>query len=413
MLLLVCDLCMFFVIIWYRAALGGLFVTAPSSARAFKLRGKVYRLSRMDVERAAAKVEPRPTEKYAVMIDGRAYPPKQLIEASLNLLPTTYTTMDANRILGKLGFEVLSLDRQHSSETALQRWQPSLPAETTEQKSEMQEMVEFHALPKPVDRWERLRNWLRDASSGTRAKELFEAYLFATGLQQLTIQQPEEFGGIVDFIFEVGDQKIAFEVKELVPVDLDISSEIEFYDPYRPIRERIRDAEAALHPLKDVSRGLVLYSRCLPLPMLDWRVIYGSLHRGAETRRHYRSLLKPESSPEEIAGLDAVIVLDQLKTGLLRFKAHVVAEESKMKRSLTPVEYMAELQRARGTERDILLSRLRVIVHESMNPRNPLPRDVFRGPYDEWYGRSEDGQIGRIFVGEEIRSLEKREHLTL
>jgi hypothetical protein len=38
---------------------------------------------------------------------------------------------------------------------------------------------------------------------------------------------------------------------------------------------------------------------------------------------------------------------------------------------------------------------------------NPLPKEVFRGPYDEWYGVATDGQIGRTFVGEEIRSMEK------
>jgi hypothetical protein len=49
---------------------------------------------------------------------------------------------------------------------------------------------------------------------------------------------------------------------------------------------------------------------------------------------------------------------------------------------------------------------LRVIVHESPNAQNPLPKDIFRGPYDEWYGVKDDGQIGRTFVGEEIKMLE-------
>jgi hypothetical protein len=73
---------------------------------------------------------------------------------------------------------------------------------------------------------------------------------------------------------------------------------------------------------------------------------------------------------------------------------------------MSDTEYMAELYKARGTERDIFLSRLRVIVHESPNAQNPLPKDIFRGPYDEWYGLKDDGQIGRTFVGEEIKMLE-------
>jgi hypothetical protein len=130
-----------------------------NSAHAFKLRGKTYRLSKTDVERAAAKVEPRPTEKYAVMIAGSAYPPKQLIEASLNLPPMAFTTMDAQRILGRLGFEVLSTERLPPTQTALQRWQSSVPTQRSDQKrQEMQEMVDLLAPPEQDDRWLRLRN---------------------------------------------------------------------------------------------------------------------------------------------------------------------------------------------------------------------------------------------------------------
>ena len=174
-------------------------MTAPTSnsARAFKLRGKTYRLSKTDVERAVAKVEPRPTEKYAVMIGSRAYPPKQLIEVSLTLPPMSYTTMDANRILGRLGFEVLSSEKQARSENSLQRWQPSVSAQRSDQKSpEIQEVAELLAPPRHDDRWVRLRNWFRDAVSETRAKDLFEAYLFASGLDGLKVQRaPQEFGG--------------------------------------------------------------------------------------------------------------------------------------------------------------------------------------------------------------------------
>src|SRR5579862_7298158 len=92
--------------------------TSSNSARAFRLRGKIYRLSRADVERVAGKAEPRPTEKYAVRIGERSFPPKQLIELSLNLPPTSFTTLDASRILKKLGFEVFIPEPEISSENA-------------------------------------------------------------------------------------------------------------------------------------------------------------------------------------------------------------------------------------------------------------------------------------------------------
>ena len=381
---------------------------ASNSVRAFKLRGKTYRLSKTDVERAVAKVEPRPTEKYAVMIGSRAYPPKQLIEAALHLPPMAFTTMDAQRILGRLGFEVLASERPSSTRTALQRWQPSVPTPQSDQKNqEMREMVDLLAPPEQDDRWMRLRSWFRDAVSETRAKDLFEAYLFASGLEGLKVQrEPQEFGGIVDFIISLHEKRIAFEVNELVPVDLDIGSEVELHDPSRPIRERIGAAELELQTVKESCRCLVLYSRCLPWPLFDWRFIYWSMQGSGEITRNPLALARLENSSQQSTGLDAVVVLDQMRSGYIRFQAQIAAQESKLKRSMTTSEYMSELQRARGTERDIFLSRLRVIVHESANAQNPLPKDIFRGPYDEWYGVKDDGQIGRMFVGEEIQSLE-------
>jgi len=125
--------------------------------------------------------------------------------------------------------------------------------------------------------------------------------------------------------------------------------------------------------------------------------------RGAENR-------STEGWTEEGSGpspLDAVIVLDQLRTGYLRFRAQVTAQESKVGKPLSDTEYVSALHKARGTERDIMLSRLRVVVHENPDAQNPIPKDVFRGPYDEWYGVGEDGRVSRIFVGEEIQSLER------
>lgn len=366
----------------------------------------MYRLSNADVERAAAKVEPRSTEKYAVMIGGRAFPPKQLIEVSLHLPPMAFTTMDAQRILTRLGFEVVSLDRQPAPETALQRLETS-PAS----KSHSQDLWELAVSGPQDDRALRLKTWLRDTWLETRAKDLFESYLFASGLGKSALQrEPQDGGAIPDFILPVRGKRIAIEVKELVALDFDIASEVGLYDPCRPIRERIMAAEYQLGGMRDASRCLILYSRCTPWPIFDWRLIYGAMRDSGEMIGRETENRTTEERTEEGSGprpLDAVIVLDQLRTGYLRFRAHVTAQESKLSRPLSDTEYVSELHKARGTERDIMLSRLRVIVHEHPQVQNPLPKDVFRGSYDEWYGAREDGQIGRTFVGEELQSLEK------
>lgn len=153
---------------------------------------------------------------------------------------------------------------------------------------------------------------------------------------------------------------------------------------------------------------MVLHSRCTPWPIFEWRLIYGAIRgagealRGNAKHREHNNL--DATAP---SALDAVIVLDQLRTGYLRFRAHVTAQELKIGRSLSDAEYMAELYRARGSERDVILSRLRVVVHEHPNPKRPLPAEIFRGPYDEWFGLQQNGRIGRTFAGEEIQSLEK------
>ena len=383
-------------------------MTSPSpDSRTFKLRGKMYRVSKADVERAAAKVEPRSTEKYAVMIGGRAFPPKQLIEVSLHLPPMAFTTMDAQRILTRLGFEVGSSDRQPAPETALQRLETSLPAS----KSHSQDLWEFAVSGPQEDRALRLKNWLRDTWLESRAMELFESYLVLSGLGKSALQkEPQEGGAIPDFILTVRDKRIALEIKELVSVDFDIASEVGIYDPCRPIRERIMAAEYQLGAMRDASRCLVLYSRCTPWPIFDWRLIYGAMRDSREMIGRETENRATEKRTEEGSGpspLDAVIVLDQLRTGYLRFRAHVTAQESKLGRPLSDTEYVSELHKARGTERDIMLSRLRVIVHEHPQEQNPLPKDVFRGSYDEWYGVRKDEQVGRIFIGEEIQSLER------
>lgn len=393
-----------------QSAYGAALTTHSSNtARAFKLRGKIYRLSRTDVERAAAKAEPRPTEKYAVKVGERSFPPKQLIEVSLKLPPTSFTTLDASRILRKLGFEVLTSERE-TSERALQRWQHSpvqAPRSDVNGPSD-QGWADLLLEPERGDRLLRVKTWLRETVLGTRAKDLFEAYLLGSRLDALKVErQPQEFGGLVDFIVQLRGKRMAFEVGEVSPFDFDIGSEVELYDPNRPVRERTARAEFDLRNVNEASRCAVLYNRCLSWPILDWRFMYESTFGGSEIVRGSSALAQNERGQQQPRRLDAVVVIDRLRTGYLRFQAQIAEQESKLKRTMPPGDYALELYRARGTERDILLSRLRVIVHKNPNASNPLPNEIFRGPYDEWYGIQDDGQIGRTFAGSEILSLER------
>lgn len=376
--------------------------STPNTPNTFKLRGKTYRLSKTDVERAASKIDPRPTDKYAVLVGGRIFPPKQLIEASLQIPPMAFTTLDSQRILAKLGFEILSSERQAPPQAGLQKvgdrsLQPPYGSGP--------DLLQWFAASATDDRAQRLKNSAWETWLGTRAKELFEAYLFASGLGRSAVEREQ----LPDFIITTPNTRIGVLIAELAAVDFDVVSEIEFYDPCRPIRDRIITAEQEFAPFRDISRCLTLHSRCTPWPIFDWRLIYGAMRDTGETLRPKAEerAIKLSGERSDPSPLDAVIVLEQLRTGYIRFKGHIRELEARNGRALSESEYIAELHRARGTERDIVLSRLRVIVHENPDGANPLPKEIFRGPYDEWYGATQDGQIGRTFVGDEVRSLEK------
>lgn len=68
-----------------------------------------------------------------------------------------------------------------------------------------------------------------------------------------------------------------------------------------------------------------------------------------------------------------------------------------------------KLWSARGTERDLALSEVRCVVCDNPFAKIPLPPEIFRGAYDERYGVSDDGYIGRLFAGEHIVRLETQD----
>src|SRR5262249_34690018 len=156
-----------------------------------------------------------------VRIGDRYFPPKQLLAESLDIAPSTFTTMDASRILSRLGFEIISPETHVGSAT------PPRSPETRTSGSPADWMDRSKDLFGYVDNWDqqdsrvwRFKNWVRDTWQEKRARNLFEAYLFATGLGNSTIQrEPQAGGSIPDFTLVSSSKRIAIEVKELLPVD--------------------------------------------------------------------------------------------------------------------------------------------------------------------------------------------------
>lgn len=73
-----------------------------------RIRGEEYVLSRADIESVAQRETPRRLNAYFVELDGRRYPPKQLIRGATRTIHPFDSAL-AVRALRALGFEVVTI----------------------------------------------------------------------------------------------------------------------------------------------------------------------------------------------------------------------------------------------------------------------------------------------------------------
>lgn len=74
------------------------------AARAVQISGQQFELDPRRVVRAVARALPEPVRDHYVVIEGRRYPPKQVIALATGLDRADFTTHQARRILRRLGF---------------------------------------------------------------------------------------------------------------------------------------------------------------------------------------------------------------------------------------------------------------------------------------------------------------------
>ena len=72
----------------------------------FKIRGRSYVIEKKDVIEKMRGEEPGDIDKYYVILEGKKFPIKQVIEVVCGIPLIGFTSMDAYRILEKLGFEI-------------------------------------------------------------------------------------------------------------------------------------------------------------------------------------------------------------------------------------------------------------------------------------------------------------------
>lgn len=353
----------------------------------FRLGGQDYTLSKEDVQYRLKHVAPEDVRTHYVLVEGRRYPVKQALSAAIDRPVTDFITTDAIRIFSNLGFEVGSLKA-----------------------------------PKPEVK--------------TASELLFEEYLWSKGLGYFQFQK--EMAGTLkkpDYSLNFGGQDILFEVKELTATDDDFRPGARFYDPYEPIREKINSASKQFRDLKQYSCCLVLFDKGKPGLDLSWRSIYAAMlgtpadyvpfneATGVFDLASAKPVLNPARAkmvrskdgqpiaPQNTT-IAAIAVLEQMEIGRRRFEIEVERLKRDGGGRLGLEEFWRQVQIARGTERDVSLRQLRVVLCENPFRRIPtFPREIFCGPCDEIYGPdgTARGHITRLFAGEQIKQLESQE----
>jgi len=76
-----------------------------------KVGGRDFNKSKREVELAMRGQTPESIQKYFVKVNGTAYPPKQVLAHVTGWERQSFTTMEAQRVLNKLGFVCRSTER--------------------------------------------------------------------------------------------------------------------------------------------------------------------------------------------------------------------------------------------------------------------------------------------------------------
>ena len=361
-------------------------------AQSFVLNGERLSFSRFQVLEAVKNQVPRRIDKYKVEIDGVDFPPKQVLELLSGIEPIKFTTMDAQRVLKKLGFPSQVASRAQAG--------PS---------------VEDHTL----------------------SEQIFEHYLQVNGYTQIEFQpRLPETTRTPDYRVSLGSRKLLFEVKEFHISDQDFRGPRDAngvrggaYDPYVRIRQKIDDAREQFKGIKGQTCCLVLFNQEKPLVDLNWQIVYGAMLGpvgvsipfnpgiGSFDQSKARDVFSGNGKcgPHQNTTLSAVIVLEPLLLGERRFRCFLNKLRSEMSDRKLSWDELFELERserdkARGTERDPGLIQWRVVVHENPWAGNPLDRSLFCGRFDERHGdQDQDGTIQRIFAGEAVKEIEALE----
>lgn len=84
----------------------------------FQLGGKRYHLTARDVVARMADEAPEPVQTWAVEVDGRLFPVKQVLATATGVDRNEFISHRARDLLRRLGFSVLDITREEAAPTA-------------------------------------------------------------------------------------------------------------------------------------------------------------------------------------------------------------------------------------------------------------------------------------------------------
>jgi hypothetical protein len=340
-----------------------------------RLNGVNYEIDSEKITRLAARLEPKPLDKYWVKIQGRRFSPKQVVSELLKVPLVDFTTMDATRILGAVGLEVRSAG----------------------------DKPELARIPSDA---------------------LLQEYLRSHGLTDVEVQPVIENSSIQpNYRLRADEAEVLLDVEDFATKLDENRGRGGAPNPYGPIREKLLAARRRFRDLEGHCCCVVFENRNVPRIDLTWQIVVGAMlsdlglpalpvKAGPADSSNTPVGAQRDGTVKHLAAengiISAVIVVERYAIGEKRFRLFVHDREQQLGRDLGVGEYLQAVEQSAGTERDLSLNRVRVRVHENPHANVPLGDRLFRGPFDERYGIVQGpNQWGQIYIGSAVSEFEK------
>ena len=331
------------------------------SRKTVRLNGVNYEIDSEKITRLVSRLEPKGIDKYWVRIQGRRFPPKQLVSELLDIPLVDFTTMDAGRVLGAVGLEVHSADEK----------------------------------PEPAK---------------PRTEDLLLEYLRSHGLTDVEVDPAiENTSTRPDYRLRADGVEVLLQVDDFHATAQDMRVRGGAYNPYGPVREKFYAARRKFKDMEGYCCCLVLQNQDRPRIGLNWQVVMGAMLSDLGFLPNKSIRADQDQVALETPVISAVVVVERYTIGEKRFRLYVHEREQELGSQLDVEEYSRAVENSAATERDLSLNRVRVRVHENPYAKVPLDRRLFSGPFDERYGAIEGStRCGQIYAGPGVTEFEQR-----